>query len=692
MKNKLIFSLLSLTALIVIALGVSILMATSARAANTAYYVDCSAATNGNGTQASPWNTLASANALTYGPGDQILLKRGATCTGQQLAPAGGAGVSGNPIIIDAYGTGNKPIIATNGVFEDSVKIYNMQYIEVRNLELTNNASKGATRAGVHVVLNDYGTGNYYRITGMTIHNVKGDLTNKETGGIIFHVTGTVTQTKFNDVVIDGNTVYTVDRSGIFMWSSWSCRTEIGETCSPGPDWAPKPFTPWTNFVVRNNLVYDTGGDGIVALVTDHALLEYNTVHDANVRCSNVQGKKWNVGMWAWNADYSNFQYNEAYLVRTTNDGQGFDIDYGQIGTLFQYNYSHDNEGGFILICNDGTISGNTNRDAIVRYNISQNDKARIFQVHGPVQNIQIYNNTVFTASGLNVALVDFGNPGWGQPVSVFYWNNIFYHAGTGAFTYNLPPNQTFDYNVFYVASGTHTGEPTDAHKLTSNPLLVNPGSGGTGRTTVGGYQLQGGSPAIGSGMVVANNGGLDYWGNAVSSFCPPDRGAHQYSGTGCSTPTPTKTPTVGPTPTPTNTPVPAQNMVQNPGFETGTLSPWTTSGGSIITSPVHSGSYAFQVVGSKKTLEQVVTGLLPNTTYNYSGWAMVATAGTTVDIGVKDFNGSLVVKQGVTGTSYTQVNLVFTTGATNTTAKIYCYKISGSANANCDDFSITRQ
>jgi len=36
-------------------------------------------------------------------------------------------------------------------------------------------------------------------------------------------------------------------------------------------------------------------------------------------------------------------------------------------------------------------------------------------------------------------------------------------------------------------------------------------------------------------------------------------------------------------------------NLVQNPGFESGTLAPWSCSGdnGSVVTSPVHSGSYA---------------------------------------------------------------------------------------------------
>src|SRR5215204_498440 len=46
------------------------------------YYVDCSAAANGNGTQASPWNNLATVNARTFAPGDNLVFKRGTTCTG----------------------------------------------------------------------------------------------------------------------------------------------------------------------------------------------------------------------------------------------------------------------------------------------------------------------------------------------------------------------------------------------------------------------------------------------------------------------------------------------------------------------------------------------------------------------------------------------------------------------------------
>lgn len=56
------------------------------------------------------------------------------------------------------------------------------------------------------------------------------------------------------------------------------------------------------------------------------------------------------------------------------NDGSAFDTDWGTAGTtIFQYNYTHDNEGGFWLNC----MGLNYNQECektILRYNVSVND------------------------------------------------------------------------------------------------------------------------------------------------------------------------------------------------------------------------------------------------------------------------------------------------------------------------------
>ena len=88
--------------------------------------------------------------------------------------------------------------------------------------------------------------------------------------------------------------------------------------------------------------------------------------------------------------------------------------------------------------------------------------------------------------------------------------------------------NWTLDHNVFY---GQHpANEPADPHKLTSDPKLVAPGTGGTNDLgSLGGYKLQTGSPCIDSGMTITNNGGRDFWGGKVPFDSATDRGAHEW-------------------------------------------------------------------------------------------------------------------------------------------------------------------
>jgi hypothetical protein len=75
------------------------------------YYV----AANGNdlniGTSvAAPFQTIAKINSLVLQPGDQVLFRRGDIFRGQLNIVQSGA--SGNSIFIDAYGTGNQPVIS----------------------------------------------------------------------------------------------------------------------------------------------------------------------------------------------------------------------------------------------------------------------------------------------------------------------------------------------------------------------------------------------------------------------------------------------------------------------------------------------------------------------------------------------------------------------------------------------------
>ena len=86
-----------------------------------------------------------------------------------------------------------------------------------------------------------------------------------------------------------------------------------------------------------------------------------------------------------------------------------------------EYNYSHDNEGGFILLC-----SSNRSSDNIVRYNLSVNDgcvaNSQVIMMYGTntydvsfYNNTFIYGNTPFVrqahqSSGDNASNISFKN------------------------------------------------------------------------------------------------------------------------------------------------------------------------------------------------------------------------------------------------------------------------------------------
>jgi hypothetical protein len=490
------------------------LLAAACAAFAATYYVDSAGGDDKlPGTTAeTAWRSLEKVNATTFQPGDRIVLKAGCAWSGQ-LWPKG-SGEEGKPIAIGMYGEGGKPAVNGEGAVFEAVHLRDQQHWEIADLEVTNfDAAGPGLRCGVRVLGEDGGALAHIHLRDLDVHDVNGHNSEgrdagKCNAGILFDVIGSEVPTHFDDVLVEGCHVHQCDRSGIKTWTDWGRLS--------------RQWTPYTNLVIRNNVLDDIGGDGIVACMADAPLIEYNVASNCNAR-SGV----WNVAIWVWETDDAVMQFNEAYLTRTDKDGQGFDIDGMSRRTIVQYNYSHDNEGGFILLCESGDPDPRRFNDgSIVRYNISQNDGARIFQVGGKVTNALIYNNTIYVGEGRGDPLMILHNQDGMWPDRIQYHNNIFYNMGSGGYNLGKSTNNVFDYNVFY---GNHPeSEPADAHKLTSDPKLVDPGAGTLGRDTVGGYQLQADSPCIDSGMAISDSGGRDYWGNPVPSGAGTDRGAHE--------------------------------------------------------------------------------------------------------------------------------------------------------------------
>jgi hypothetical protein len=466
-------------------------------AANT-YYVDATGGNDGNNGTAitSAWQSLSKVNGTTFGPGDEILLKAGEQWVGQ-LSPKG-SGSSGNPIIIDKYGTGNKPFIDGNGMTGGVVYLSDQQYWEINNLRVKNYGATQADRKGIYVTAQNPGTINHIYIRNNYVDSIEGQYSfgtvgNKANGGI-YVASGSA---HFNDVVIDSNYVGYSGREGIYVKSSNNNYQNQS-----------------THVIVKNNYLTYIKGDGIVLSACDSALME-NNILDHGLYLN----EDYYAGIWTWANRWTVVQYNEVRYSFPNSDGESFDLDGYNQECIYQYNYSHNNPKGLILLCWGSHLNN------IVRYNISENDSC-LPTVSGDINGCDIYNNT-FYISGNNSNSGFQGGAGGGSK-NLLFRNNIVYANGTN----NLKMDGLFSlgHNVLYGKCSSWN----DPHKITADPQFTNGGNAHDGWANAAScYALHAGSPAINAGIFITSNGGKDFAGNILPLSGPPDIGALEYSAAG---------------------------------------------------------------------------------------------------------------------------------------------------------------
>jgi len=465
------------------------------------YYVDSQSGTDSNSGQ-SPrlaWQSLQKVNQTVFQPGDQVLFKCGSRYQGQ-LHPQG-SGTANRPIVFKSYGKGAKPRIDGGGATLDTILIRNVEYLEIQDLEVTNQGpQRQVGQTGVRIVADGYGPMHHIHLKGLYVHDVNGDLRKSHEGcGIFFEARGG-NDSHFDDLLIENCHVVRTDRNGICQRRGRGGARSIG-------------------VVIRGNLLEDIGGDAIKPWGCNGALVEYNTVRGARTRC-----KDYAAGIWPWDCDDTVIQFNEVSGVAGTKDGQAFDSDYRCRNTLFQYNYSHDNEGGFMLICSPGHSYC---EGTVIRYNISQRDginSARVFHFGGGAKNTHVYNNLIYIGPDQDLPLLLFTEWDKGNAENTFFYNNIFYVDGKVSYKWGKSKNNQFENNVFY---GRHQGKPADAKAITERPPLIDPGTGGHGLASLGGYQLRDVTRQW-LGRSVQNAGAQDFFGQRLKSDGPLVVGVHQ--------------------------------------------------------------------------------------------------------------------------------------------------------------------
>lgn len=478
----------------------------------TVYYVDPAGDDNNTGNAPNAaWKTLDKVNSVTFIAGDQILFKSGGVWNG--LLHPKGSGTEGSPIVIDQYDGTTKPIIHGGGTVNGSATIFlsKQSYWEINNLEVTNTVPVGTTLAVTGIRIEgspaDSVASKHVYVKNCYVHDVNSAGVNqanyqKITGGIIILF-------KFDDVLVQGNHINNCSVEGI--------RTGGFQPLAERAK----------NIVIDNNLIENIYGDGIVlSCVSGGSKATHNTVYNA-CKSNDINF----AGIWTVASTNSLVAYNEVYGMKGggANDGMAFDADGFSSttvtdGDVFEYNYSHDNNGGFMLFMSQA-------KNIIVRYNVSVNDvgttgQKKLFLIE-PSSNTSryVYNNVFYLKNPVAKVF-------WMSAAGKFY-NNIFYTTSTITSLSNvaITNNTIFSNNCFYPAdkfSALNWGSAVMNNNFYSDPSFVNPVSG-NGFSTANGYNVSNTSDCRNGGILVNNNGGLDFVGNSLP-LGNPDVGAFQHA------------------------------------------------------------------------------------------------------------------------------------------------------------------
>ncbi len=501
---------------------------TSLRKARTVYIDPENGDDKNSGTSESkPLKTLNKASQLTYGPGDKILIKRGTTSTRGSLTVIG-SGVEGKPITIGAYGKGDCPIIKARG---GSALSYYGDNVKISDIWFTNETGE----MGIDIVCAKPGANKNITITNCKFYDINNNLKylTHDAGGITVSANGW--QANWLDgVKIENNKFERVGRCAVYVYSHWSSRISDVKTANKNKyvsdtnGWYPN-----LNVVVRKNYFKDSNGDSIVLSGCKGGLAEYNTVAGSKLLVN--AGDVHFAAIWGYTCSDTIFQYNEVYGIESGNgadDLQAYDLDASNYNCIYQYNYSHDNAGGFMLFCGLGKANRGDTANNIVRYNLSVNDgcdpqKPRaVFTFTGQVHNNQIYNNTVYLGGNEETRLLWFADWSYGKFGGSYdnsFFNNIFYGKdGVKLVTDEsqiiekggLAGKLIMEQNVFCNVDVPIQSKITGTNITNATVKFAKAGDAGNGLKVGESYRLK--NSISGTPKNISNNGGKDYFGKSI--------------------------------------------------------------------------------------------------------------------------------------------------------------------------------
>ncbi|MFA6594142.1 MAG: right-handed parallel beta-helix repeat-containing protein [Candidatus Buchananbacteria bacterium] len=491
---------------------------TAATSSAVSYYIGCDALSgdSNNGTSAATaWKTFARLDQMQgvtgLKAGDQIYLQRG--CTFKEILQIAASGSAGSLIGVDAYGSGNNPVIDGEQTRPWNVLVMNQSYISIKNINVINARSESSPSAGLVV----------YNSSNVAVDGVTA-LNNWGYGGIYFlaDIAGTGNNNTVKNSVVSGTkgTAYSQTNAynygaGIIFYADGADRglaDEIFNNQAYGNGAMGISFS-GSGGSIKNNTVYNNGdaGIGLYAATTIGNVVEHNTAY-GNCR---VFDDRAGINLFMTGSN-NIIRYNKVYgQYDTYNNPEGLTIiiDQGNNGQKL----------GTQGIRFDGSANGvtETSGNAII-YNViyGEGDGIQIYNF----SNVAVYNNTVYNSKRFGLVL------GGAITTGAQVKNNIFSTMAAGGTFGNYKTllgiieaaNNAINYNLYY-PSGSYT-KPAgqDANSLVLDPQFSN--------VAAFDFSLQSASPAINKGVAL----GLtpDYGGLAVPQGTAPDMGAYEFGGT----------------------------------------------------------------------------------------------------------------------------------------------------------------
>lgn len=432
------------------------------------YYVSGNGDDNNSGfTQNAAWKIVRNVNRFAkkegFKPGDRILFEGGCVFKDTTLSICN-SGTKDHPVVFASFGEGRAHLTRQGVKHTEIIRMINCRFVEIENLEISSpDYAPQKIPRGIRIQFTSSGRYPGITVRNCYIHDICGGLwKNRHLKGGIWMRSDKNVQAGADNLLLENNRIERCHTRGIKVGGE-------GENVH-------------RNVVVRGNRIDRTGQAGIVVSGGEKVLIERNTVYRAGAFYPKGDQAGVLAACWAAESRDVLIQYNEVAgtvlgnahrpdgnLNEQSHDSQAFDIDVGAPGKhLIQYNYTHDNAGGFFLFMGK---PGPEFEGAVIRYNISINDgkgfNNRLFELHSHANDntypVYVRNNTFCNDEAIwinNRAKNQDIHKGWE------FENNIFY-APKGIF--DDQTSIVYSNNLFF----SMTNPPADKRALTSDPLFL---------------------------------------------------------------------------------------------------------------------------------------------------------------------------------------------------------------------------